>query len=43
MKGILDDGRRDEIEKKVLSLEKVGDIKELIQLLADKLKCPVDF
>ncbi|KAF2167095.1 hypothetical protein M409DRAFT_22529 [Zasmidium cellare ATCC 36951] len=42
VRGILDEGRREEIEKTVLGLEGVGDVRELIKLLAGEVKCPID-
>jgi aconitate decarboxylase len=40
--GIIDDGRRDEIEAKVLGLENLNDVKSLVELLQADVKCPID-
>ncbi|KIY00305.1 uncharacterized protein Z520_03990 [Fonsecaea multimorphosa CBS 102226] len=39
---ILDGDRRDAIERCVLSLEKVPDVRQLAALLEDPVKCPID-
>lgn len=42
VRDILDNERRAKIEEKVLSLETLGDIEELIGLLAGDVRCPID-
>lgn len=42
VRGVIEDDRRDEIEAKVLTLDKVKDVTELIQLLQADVKCPID-
>lgn len=42
VKDVLEETRRDEIEAKVLNLEKLEDVRELIALLAGNVKCPID-
>lgn len=40
--GILDDKRRNDIEEMVLGLDKLSDVKSLINLLDGDVKCPID-
>nr|POE93233.1 cis-aconitate decarboxylase [Quercus suber] len=40
--GILDDARRQAIERMVLHLEDLENVQDLINLLADDVKCPID-
>lgn len=40
--GVIDDGRRDEIETKVVGLERLEDVTELVELLRGEVKCPID-
>ncbi len=42
VRGVIEDDRRDEIEAKVLTLDKGKDVTELIQLLQADVKCPID-
>ena len=42
VKDVLEETRRDEVEAKVLKLEKLEDVRELIALLAEDVKCPID-
>lgn len=42
VKDVLEDTRRDQIEARVLKLEKLEDVRELIALLAGNVKCPID-
>ena len=41
VKGVIDDERRDKIERTVLGLEKLEDVRELATLLEGEAKCPI--
>ncbi|KAJ9609215.1 hypothetical protein H2200_006987 [Cladophialophora chaetospira] len=41
VRDVLDENRRDQIEKCVLELEKLTDVKDLVQLLEGAVKCPI--
>jgi len=40
--GVLDDAARDQIEKLVLGLQDIADVRDLIKLLQVQVKCPID-
>ncbi|KXT05549.1 hypothetical protein AC578_3682 [Pseudocercospora eumusae] len=42
VKDILSNERRDAIEEKVLGLDKLSNVKELIDLLRENVRCPID-
>ena len=41
VRDVLEEKRRDEIEKCVLNLEEMTDVKELVRLLEGAVKCPI--
>lgn len=41
MAGVIDDGRRDEIERLVLGFDKVQDVKAIAKVLEGDAKCPI--